>query len=265
MDALRGVPSLLSSKKGLGGGGDARGPVEAVRGHRKERDPPVFCGEGHEDAVDWLFRYEDVARYNGWTGEEKLHSIGMHLEGIPRRWHLSLNPAPENFADLRARFLLAFKPPNYDLDVETKLRDRVQGEDEPVMTYCHYIIYLCSRVDRNMSETAKVQHLLRGLKRSLVERVYPFLNPEHHTSQDFMRLAQVQCQAVLLANRGVPPSASTLTTLQTALPPTPTVPSSNYVTREELAAHMKELKDLLSQQNQSSRGTSGWKENRRNP
>ncbi len=166
---------IVEQQEGLGGGGDARGPVEAVRGHRKERDPPVFRGEGHEDAVDWLFLYEDVARYNRWTGEEKLHSIGMHLEGIARHWHLSLNPAPENFADLRARFLLAFKPPNYDLDVETKLRDRVQGEDEPVMTYCHDIIYLCSRVDRNMSETAKVQHLLRGLKRS----------PDVHSLREF--------------------------------------------------------------------------------
>jgi hypothetical protein len=47
-----------------------------------------------------------VAGYNGWTGEEKLQSFGMHLEGIARRWHLSLNPAPENFADLQARFFL---------------------------------------------------------------------------------------------------------------------------------------------------------------
>jgi hypothetical protein len=70
-----------------------------------------------------------------------------------------LNPAPENFADLRAQFLLAFKPPNYDLDVETKLQDRIQGEDEPFMIYCHDIIYLCSGVDRSMSEAAKVPHL----------------------------------------------------------------------------------------------------------
>ncbi len=51
--------------------------MEAVRGNRKEREPPIFRGEGHEDAVDWLFRYEDVARYYWWTGEEKLHAFGM--------------------------------------------------------------------------------------------------------------------------------------------------------------------------------------------
>lgn len=132
--------TVFAEQEGLGGGNVARGPVEAVRGNRKERESPIFRGEG-------------------------------------------------------------------------------QGEDEPVMTYCHDVIYLCCRVDRNMREPAKVHHLLRGLKRSLVERVYPFLNPEIHISQDFMRLAQVQCQAVLLENRGVPPPTSTLATSPTALRP----------------------------------------------
>ncbi len=96
-----------------------RGPVEGVRGVRKERDPPVFRGESHEDAVDWLYRYEDVPRYNGWSEDEKTHALSIHLEGVARRWYLSLTPAPATFADLRATFLLAFKPPNYDLDMES--------------------------------------------------------------------------------------------------------------------------------------------------
>lgn len=219
---------------------DALNPREGVRRNRRERDPPIFRGEDtHEDAVDWLSRYEEISRYNGWDDDEKLRSFGMHLEGTARRWHLSLLQAPNTFVDLRDRFLLAFKPPNYDLDLETKLRNRSQGDDESVTAYCHDIIYLCSRVDRNMNEATKVQHLLRGLKRSLVERVYPFLDPAHHSSLDFIRLVQVQCQAVMLANRG------------TSLPPTPlaTIPPiagpSAYVTQEELRSVMREIKEML--------------------
>jgi hypothetical protein len=231
-----------------------RGPVDAIRGIRKERDAPIFRGESHEDAVDWLFRYEDVSRYNGWSEDEKIHAFSMHLEGVARRWYLSLLRAPGTFADLRARFLLAFKPPNYDLDLESKLRHRKQKENEPVMTYCHDVIYLCSRVDRNMSEAAKVQHLLRGLKRSLIEKVYPFLDPARHTSQDFMRLVQVQCQAVLLGSQGVPPPPPSVMLQQ------PVPSPSNYVTRDELkvllADEMKEIKGLLSQK---SKDGPAWK------
>ncbi|EFX66843.1 hypothetical protein DAPPUDRAFT_331643 [Daphnia pulex] len=207
------------------------GPVDGIRGIRKERDAPIFRGESHEDAVDWLFRYEDVSRYNGWSEDEKTHVFSMHLEGVARRWYLSLLPAPGTFADLRARFLLAFKPPNYDLDLESKLRHQTQEENEPVMTYCHDVIYLCSHVD-----------------------LYPFLDPARHTSQDFMRLVQVQCQAVLLGSQGVsPPPPSVM--LQQPVPG-----PSNYVTRDELkvllADEMKEIKGLLSQK---SKEGPAWK------
>jgi hypothetical protein len=67
-----------------------------------------------------------VSRYNGWSENEKTHAFSMHLEGVARRWYLSLIPAPATFADLRDRFLIAFKPPNYDLDLESKLRNRTQ-------------------------------------------------------------------------------------------------------------------------------------------
>lgn len=153
-----------------------------------------------------------------------------------------MGPAPLTFPDLWTRFLLAFKPPNYDLDLETKLRSRFQEEREPVMTYCHGVIYLCSRVDRNMSEAYKVQHLLRGLKRSLVNKVYPFLNPEEHTFQDFMRLVQIQCQADFLANQPLGPTAASPSVLMLPpQPPTPS-PSSPFVTEERLKARLEMFK-----------------------
>jgi hypothetical protein len=220
-------------------GGIAR---EENRVRRKEREPPLFRGEAHEDAVDWLSRYEEIAHYNEWNVDEQLHNFGIHLEGVARRWYLSLIPAPQTFQDLRARFLVAFKPPNYDLDLETKLRSRYQEEHEPVMTYCHDVIYLCSRVDRNMGEALKVQHLLRGLKRSLVQKVYPFLDPEVHTSQDFMRLVQIQCQADLLANQ--PPLVSPSTPPAVLMiPPQPAIlpQASPFVTEDRLKAFKKEL------------------------
>jgi hypothetical protein len=78
----------------------------------------------------------------------------MSLDGVARKWYLSLIPRPVSFNEIRDKFLLAFKPTNYDLDLETKLRKRHQEEKEPAMSYCRDVIYLCSCVDPQMSEAS---------------------------------------------------------------------------------------------------------------
>lgn len=205
----------------------------------REREPPIFRSDPKEDSVDWLFRFEEISSYNQWTPQQQLSNFGMFLEGIARRWYLSLAPRPTTFAEIRDRFLLAFKPPNYDLDLEAKLRSRVQGENEQAISYCHDVIYLCSCVNPQMSEGTKLQHLLRGLKGSLVKKVYPFLKSDEHNVQDFMRLVQIQCQAVLLAEQSTAEisTGTPLMTLQTHLAP----PSSPFVTKEELQQFKKDL------------------------
>ena len=154
----------------------------------------------------------------------------MILDGVARKWYLSLIPRPVSFNEIRDKFLLAFKPPNYDLDLETKLRSRHQGEKEPAMSYCHDVIYLCSCVDPQMSEAIKVQHLLWGLNKSLVENVYPFLKTDKHNTQDFMKLVQIQCQANLLAHPVSNSPEISVMTLQSPVAHTP----SPFVTKEKL-------------------------------
>ncbi len=53
---------------------------------------------------------------------QKLNNFGMSLDATARRWYLSAVPRPILFDEIRAKFLIAFKPPNYELDLETKLR-----------------------------------------------------------------------------------------------------------------------------------------------
>jgi hypothetical protein len=52
----------------------------------------------------------------------------MSLYGTARRWYLSVVPRSILFDEIRAKFLIAFKLPNYELDLETKLRSRYQRE-----------------------------------------------------------------------------------------------------------------------------------------
>jgi hypothetical protein len=105
------------------------------------------------------------------------------------------------------------------------------------MSYCHDVIYLCSCVDPQMSEASKVQHLLRGLNKSLVEKVYPFLKTDQQNTQDFMKLVQIQCQANLLAHPVSNSPEISVKTLQSPVAHTP----SPFVIKEELQQFKKDF------------------------
>ena len=62
------------------------------------------------------------------------------------------NPRPETIDGLMGPLQAAFRHHNYALELESQLRNRKMGADEPVMSYCHDIIYLCSKLDPAMAE-----------------------------------------------------------------------------------------------------------------
>lgn len=109
------------------------GDVHVLR-HRV-RDPPIFRSDPQEDAVDWLFRFEEISRYNGWSPIQKLNNFGMSLYGTTRRLYLSVVPRSILFDEICAKFIIAFKLPNYELDFETKLRSPYQSEKELAISY----------------------------------------------------------------------------------------------------------------------------------
>lgn len=64
----------------------------------------------------------------------------MYLNGMARDWFFKKTFQEEQ--------LFAYKEPNYELELNSRLRSRVQGEDEPALSYCYIVISLCSKVDR---------------------------------------------------------------------------------------------------------------------
>lgn len=195
--------------------------VLAGQRHR-EREPPIFYGRAGEDVVHWISKFERVAGYNLWDPARKFSHLGMCLEDVALEWFMSLVPQPQTYDELRTALLTAFRDPNYEYDLESKLRNRFQGVDEPVMTYCYNVVYLCSKLDPDMPEQTKVRHLLRGLKPSLLEKVYPLVEHGVTNTQTLFQLVQRHSQASHLANNSDWSSK--------ILPPTPCM----FVTQEQL-------------------------------
>jgi len=178
----------------------------------KPKDPPIFKGEEGEDALSWLERYETTATYNRWGDEELRNNFEMFIEGNVFKWYKCTN-VPDLWRDtpanngaplipgLRTRFLQEFLQVNFKFYQEEKLRNRMQGLNEPTTNYYYDIINLCRTVDPNMSENNKVAALFRGLKPSLVEKLYP-LNIK--TAAEFLAKAKMFAETeLLIANRRI--------------------------------------------------------------
>ncbi|KZR95466.1 Uncharacterized protein APZ42_010812, partial [Daphnia magna] len=73
---------------------------------------------------------------------------------------------------LRTRFLTEFQSQHYSRYQEARLRQRKQGIEESGIEYFYDVIDLCRKVDPGMTEEAKVDYLFRGLKPTLLEKIW---------------------------------------------------------------------------------------------
>ena len=73
----------------------------------------------------------------------------------------------------KSRLLETFKKGNYEQFQEGKLRNGKQLPNESVMEYYYEVVSLCKSLDPNMSDQAKVNYLMGGLKPELTEALYP--------------------------------------------------------------------------------------------
>ena len=70
--------------------------------------------------------------------------------------------------------------------------------EEPTTSYVYDVLDLCRLVDPTMPDPTKLEYLFRGLRPTLVEKIYP-LRPR--TCTDFMSQVKVFEEAANMANR----------------------------------------------------------------
>ena len=79
------------------------------------------------------------------------------------------------------------------------MKSRRQGSNEPVCTYYYAIIDLCRQYDREqdttMSESRKVDYLLRGLIPSLRSRVWPLVPYPIDSTEKFLEIVSKHSEA----------------------------------------------------------------------
>ncbi|EFX63978.1 hypothetical protein DAPPUDRAFT_118647, partial [Daphnia pulex] len=173
-------------------------------GNFRERDPPIFRGLPHEDVVEWIHQFQRVSAFNQWgpVQQQQLRHIEFSLEGVAATWLSGLQPRPQTYDGMIAALQEAFRHHNYAMELESRLRARKQKPDEPVMSYCYDMIYLCSRVDPGMTEERKLQFIFQNMEPALMQRVFPQM--DQLTTNELFRRLQAHCQASLMAERSIP-------------------------------------------------------------
>ncbi|KZS06596.1 Uncharacterized protein APZ42_029928 [Daphnia magna] len=197
----------------------------------------------------------------------------MHLDGVARKWFLCLGavaewedtpavtPAPGVAAvqvvpGLRTRFLTEFQAQHYSRYQEARLRQRKQGIEELGIEYFYDVIDLCRKVDLGTAEEAKLDYLFRGLKPTLLQKIW-IVSPK--TSAEFLAALKLHIEAAELAIR--PDWAiSVLGTAKGGTPP-------RQDTKDELRELVLELKAELSELKRASKfsGLSGKRDGARSP
>ena len=181
--------------------------------------PRKFRGTGDEDASEWMELYESIGQHNRWGAVDLAANFGMYLDSSARQWfRCTTLPAEWNdtvevigvpaqglvpevrpvaaATGLKTRFLLEFVQEKYSLFQESKLRNRMQGPDEPTSNYYYDVIHLCRSVNPQMTELNRLEYLYRGLVPWLVEKIYP-LNPQ--TCAEFWTQVKIHTEAATIA------------------------------------------------------------------
>ncbi|KZS03803.1 Uncharacterized protein APZ42_033383 [Daphnia magna] len=125
------------------------------------------------DIIDWEIDYIELR-----------DQVELSLSGAAQKWY-SYKEAAGQLADewedgaeppivpgVKTQLLEQFKPVNQNRFNEAKLRERKQGIEESTIEYFYDILDLCRIVDPNMTEATKLAHLWRGLKPSLLEKLW---------------------------------------------------------------------------------------------
>ena len=156
-----------------------------------------FFGAPEEDPLQWLERFEVLARANKWTATDKLDSVQTYIDGTARHWLVTARL--DTWDEFRERFLKAFRSKHFKYTVEGRLKSRNQGSNEPVYAYHYAMIDLCRQLELQnnfkMSEQQKLEYLLKGLVPSLRSRVWPLVPYPIDTAEKFLEIASKHAEA----------------------------------------------------------------------
>ena len=140
-------------------------------------DPGTFSGLSTENVCHYLRHFETVARASDWDGGRKCKYLPCFLRGAARSWYENFitytTEADLTWEILSAALLSNFNSQSFKELAIAKLGMRFQGDTEAFESYFYDVLNFCTTIDPVMNEESKVRYILRGMRPTLVEKIYP--------------------------------------------------------------------------------------------
>jgi Retrotransposon gag protein/Zinc knuckle len=155
---------------------------------------PLPDYDGLGDVVTWLRMYELAAKSNHWSDDIKLAKVIYSLPSNARIWFLTKMDEFKvlTWEDAKSELTEHFKNSYNVLASEEIIYNMTQKPAESVDDYFHRKIGLLSQIDRNMTESDKIKHVMRGLKPKLRVAVIKKTSEEiPHSVDDFHRMLRI--------------------------------------------------------------------------
>lgn len=147
----------------------------------------TFSAQGSENATEFIDNYELVSKCNRWRDETKITLFATHLTGTPYKWfQIFKADRGENITwqILKENFLKVFSPLALIDDALTVLQNRTQKENENTQQFVFEIIYLCNLVDKDMTESHKVNYIVQAVRPEICEELIKLDNTSLTELQD---------------------------------------------------------------------------------
>ncbi|CAF0839126.1 unnamed protein product [Adineta steineri] len=134
-----------------------------------------FTGKSTQNAQQWISHATNVLQIQGFNDTHELTNLlSGFLDGEALNWFqdnkATLTEWKELYTALTQRFP---SPPSFTNTFEyfQQLSNRRQGLDEPTADYYAHVLKLCNKYTPLMSDAERVDHLKKGLRPSLLEKV----------------------------------------------------------------------------------------------
>ena len=143
------------------------------------KDLPTFSGQGHEDAENFLLKFERIGKVYSWKDTDYVRHMFLALEKNALKWH-DANKALTDWADLKKAFLQTFGKSRIDIDLQgpSKL---MRATTDP-LGYVFDILEQLRATNPSANDTAKVDALFVNLPSNLKSS---FIRDPPKTTQEF--------------------------------------------------------------------------------
>lgn len=118
----------------------------------------MFNGETDDTdtAAEWFSALRTAARLNNWPDSSTLEAGRSYLEGAAKQWYLSHMTELDTFAKFAISFEHVFTCQESVTETWRRMYERVQRQDETIVSYFHDKVRMCRRLKLNATETKKM-------------------------------------------------------------------------------------------------------------